>query len=96
MMAATLRDAYEPAPDVVFRELEGEAVLLNLDTGIYFGLNASGTRMWRLIVEHRSLDRVLAALQREFDAPPEQLESDLLAWVSQLEAQGLLRRQPNT
>ena len=31
--------------DVVFREIDGEGVLLNLKTGIYFGLNATGTRI---------------------------------------------------
>lgn len=93
-MAATLQDSYAPGADVVFRELEGEAVLLNVETGIYFGLNATGTRMFRLIEEHRSLERVLDALEREFDAPAPQLESDLLRWVSLLEEQGLLRREP--
>ena len=92
---ANLHDAYAPGPDVVFRELEGEAVLLNLETGIYFGLNATGLRMWQLIEQHRTLDRVLALLTREFDAPAAELEADLLAWVSQLEDQGLLRREPH-
>ncbi len=93
-MTATLQDSYAPGPDVVFRELEGEAVLLNVETGIYFGLNATGTRMFRLIEEHRSLERVMEALAREFDAPAPQLELDLLTWVSLLEEQGLLRREP--
>lgn len=92
-MAASLRDAYAPGPDVVFRELEGESVLLNLETGIYFGLNTTGTRMWRLIEEHHLLEPVLAALEREFDAPRPRLETELLAWVSQLEDKGLLRRE---
>ncbi|PYO19380.1 MAG: hypothetical protein DMD85_18645 [Candidatus Rokuibacteriota bacterium] len=34
--------------DVVFRELEGEMVLLNLATGVYFGLDPVGTRIWTL------------------------------------------------
>lgn len=93
-MAATLRDVYAPGPDVVFRELEREAVILNLETGVYFGLNATGTRMWHLIEEHRRLDHVLASLEREFDAPAAQLETDLLTWVSELEDRGLLRREP--
>jgi hypothetical protein len=48
--------------------------------------------MWRLIEEHRLLDRVLAELEREFDAPRPRLETELLEWVSQLEDKGLLRR----
>jgi hypothetical protein len=93
-MTANLSMMFRPAPDVVFRELEGEAVILNLESGVYFGLNATGTRMWRLIEEHHRLDRVLASLEREFDAPAAQLQTDLLTWVSQLEDRGLLRREP--
>ena len=92
-MAASIRDAYAPGADIVFREIEGEAVLLNLETGIYFGLNSTGTRMWRLIEEHHLLERVLAALEDEFDAPPPRLETELLEWVAQLEDKGLLRRE---
>ena len=40
---------------VVARELDGETVLLNLDTGIYFGLDAVATDMWRAMLESASL-----------------------------------------
>lgn len=76
--------------DVVFRELDGEAVLLNLESGIYFGLDPVGTRIWQLVEEHRALRRVLAALLAEFDAPPADLEADLVRFVDQLRGKGLL------
>lgn len=76
--------------DVVFRELDGEAVLLNLESGIYFGLDPVGTRIWQLVEEHQALRRVLAALQAEFDAPPADLEADLVRFVDQLRGKGLL------
>lgn len=76
--------------DVVFRELDGEAVLLNLESGIYFGLDPVGTRIWQLVEEHRALRRVLAALLTEFDAPPADLEADLVRFVDQLRGKGLL------
>lgn len=91
-MSISLTDVFVPAPDVVFRELEGESVLLNLATGIYFGLNATGTRMWQLIETHRTLAPVVVELAREFDAPPPQLEADLLELVAQLESKRLLTR----
>ena len=91
-MGVSLTDEFVAAPDVVFRDLEGESVLLNLATGIYFGLNATGTRMWQLIAEHQTLGQVLAALAREFEAPQRQLEQDLLALVADLESKGLLTR----
>jgi hypothetical protein len=91
-MTVSLTDAFVPAPDVVFRELDGEAVVLDLAGGTYFGLNASGTRMWQLIQEHRELEPVAVALAGEFDAPSARIESDLLTFVSHLERKGLLIR----
>ena len=91
-MAISLADAFAPAPDVVFRDLDGEAVVLDLATGTYFGLNASGTRMWQLIEQHRVLDAVAAAMAGEFDAPPGRIEADLLTFASRLELKKLLVR----
>ena len=79
--------------DVIFRELDGEAVVLNLESGIYFGLDAVGTRVWRLCEELGSLQAVWEAMQREFDAPRETLRSDLLAFVDELSAHGLVAVQ---
>jgi hypothetical protein len=78
-------------PDaVVFRELDGEAVVLNIDSGIYFGLDDVGTRMWMLMAELQTLAAVRDALAAEFDAPADQLARDLLAFVEQLQAKGLV------
>lgn len=92
-MTVALTDSFAPVPDVVFRELEGEAVLLDLATGTYFGLNATGTRMWQLIEVHHLLGQVLTALAQEFDAPRPQLEADLFEFVAQLESRSLLTRR---
>jgi len=76
--------------DVIFRELDGEAVILNLDTGMYFGIDAVGTRMWQLLETQASLREVWVALQAEYDATPERLERDLLDFVDGLSAKGLV------
>jgi hypothetical protein len=74
----------------VFRELDGEAVLLNLASGMYFGLDGTGTRIWQLIDQHGQLADVLAALCEEFDAPRDAMERDLLNLASELSDKGLL------
>ena len=76
--------------DVVSRDLEGEAVILNLESGIYFGLDKVGTRIWSLLQEDGSLRRAFEAVQQEYDVAPEKLEGDLLRLVEELRAKGLL------
>jgi len=79
----SLDDRITMGPDVVYRSLGGEAILLNLETGIYFGLNESGTRIWELAEQH-DLRTVCARLAAEFDAPLEVIERDVLELVSAL------------
>jgi hypothetical protein len=72
------------AEDTVFRELDGEAVILQLDAGVYFGLDPVGTRLWQLIEAHGGLRPAFDAAILEFDVEPDVLERDLLRLVSEL------------
>lgn len=92
-MAASLDRSVCVGKDVVFRELDGEAVILNLETGTYFGLDAVGTRIWQFCQDHGSLRSVWQAMQREFDAPADVLQADLLAFVDELSSRGLVTLQ---
>lgn len=76
---------------ILFKELAGETVLLNLNTGVYFGLDPIGTRIWHLVQAGRSLSQILAALLDEFDVEPARCESDLRQLVASLCEQGLLQ-----
>ena len=77
--------------DVVFRILGDEAVILNLASGVYFGLDTVGTRMWQLMSEHGSTDKVIAAMLDEYEVEEGQLRSDLDKLVEQLGEKGLVR-----
>ena len=76
--------------DVVSRDLEGEAVILNLESGTYFGLDPVGTRIWSLLQEDGSLRRAFEVVQQEYDVASEKLESDILRLVQELRAKGLV------
>jgi coenzyme PQQ synthesis protein D (PqqD) len=74
----------------LFQELSGEAVLLELSRGVYFGLDEIGTRIWRLLGAGRSLQETVAALVDEYDVTEAQGAEDLLALVRELEERRLI------
>jgi len=90
MSAISLDRTVRIGEDTVFRELAGEAVLLQLQAGMYFGLDPVGTRLWELMAERGHLRAVLDCAQQEFDVDPVTLERDLLALVTQLEEKKLV------
>ena len=76
--------------EVVFRNLQGEGVLLNLQTGTYYGLDSIGTRIWDLIEKYGSLQKVLDKLLEENDVTKEQCTKDLADFVLLLKENKLI------
>lgn len=86
-----LNTKFEASDDVVARTVGGEAVLLNLTSGTYFGLDPVGSRIWELFdSDGATLASVCDALEEEFDVSREQLEIDVRALVDQLLKHNLL------
>lgn len=86
----TLASRVTPREGVLFQQLQDEAVLLNLDSGQYFGLDPVGTRIWNLLAEGNSLPRVVSAIVEEYEVDSARCEADVLKLLKDLEAQGLL------
>jgi hypothetical protein len=78
------------SPDVMFQEVGGEAVLLDLRSEKYLGLNETGTRIWQLLQQSGDLHRVLERMLAEYDVDARQMERDLVELVGQLADAGLV------
>jgi hypothetical protein len=78
--------------DVLMRDLGGEAVILNLKSEMYFGLDEVGTRMWAVLTTAPSIEAAFETLRVEYDVAPEKLRGDLEALVGQLLEKGLLEQ----
>jgi len=91
MAAPTLNDRVSVPDTVVSREFDGETVLLNLDTGMYFGLDAVATDMWRAMLDSASLADASGVVGARYDVEPDTLRGDLLHFAQQLLDKGLLQ-----
>ncbi len=85
-----LQDSIVGAPELMMADLDGEAVLLDAASGRYYGLNDVATRIWSLVVEPRTVAEVVAAIQREYDAPADRLARDVVWFVDDLVARQLV------
>ena len=78
------------AKDQISRDLDGEAVILNMKSGVYCGLNEVGARIWQLIQEPTCLKDVLDTLLKEYEVEPDRCERELLALLQQMSDNGLI------
>ena len=79
---------------VIARQLDGETVMVNLETGMYFGLDPIATRAWTLIGDHHRLGAVFDVMLAEYDVAAETLRADLLKLADQLVAKRLVLVAP--
>lgn len=81
-------------PDVVWRDVDGEIVLLNVATGQYFGLDGVGSRVWMLLQQDGEVGTPLETLRdrvvAEFDVDGPTAQGDLAALIGQLVEQQLV------
>ncbi|MGE5279488.1 MAG: PqqD family protein [Deltaproteobacteria bacterium] len=86
-------------PDIVFRKIAGEYVLVPIrhrvgDLDNIYTLNETAARIWELIDGRRTLAEIRDALAREFAVPAAQAEADLLEYAAALHACAAVGQDP--
>lgn len=87
MPESRLARSEEPLTAVV----DGETVMFSPDQGLYFGLDAIGTRVWELLAQPRSLHDLCSILGGEYDVDPATCRADVRALVAELREARLVR-----
>jgi hypothetical protein len=89
----TLDATYVPSEDVVFRDIEGELIIVPLTWGVggaedetdaIFTLNEAGRAIWDRLDGQKSLKDVVTELAAEFEAAGGEIEADVLGLVGEL------------
>lgn len=84
------RSTVVAAKDQVSCDLAGEAAILNLQSGVYYGLDAVGARVWHLLQEPRTVQDIRDTILMEYEVERDRCERDLLALLQELVAAGLI------
>ena len=87
-----MADGRLPAPvdDVVYRELNGEVVLVHLGSDRIYALNETGARFWQLLAAGRDRAAIEAQLVEEFSVEPAELDVEIDALLAELACAGLV------
>ena len=85
-----LDDTITVNEDLMVAVLDGEMVLLNTQSGTYFGLNEVGSRIWELASEPKMIKDILHTLAQEYSVDQTQLEGDVLQFINSLFKRSLI------
>ena len=74
----------------LYSEIAEEAVILNLESGVYYGLNEVGVDIWKWLQQPQTTQNLLNLLLQEYDVTPEQAKKDLEAILQEMLAAKLI------
>jgi hypothetical protein len=74
----------------VSSDLGGEVAILDLDAGMYYGMDEVGARIWELVKEPRLVEQIQAVILDEYEVDPATGKRDVLALLQQLTDKGLV------
>ncbi len=80
----------KPSPDVLFRELGDDLVLLDLQASKYFSLNKTGALIWQLLSENQDQSSIARNLADRYGVDEEKAQSDVAELLDQLLRAGLI------
>ena len=87
-----LQTVLRPRSSVTARQLGEEMILLDLDTGVYFGLNQVGAEIWLGISRGDSLEEVVGDIMSKYEVERSRSASDVLELAAKLLDRGLVDR----
>jgi len=76
--------------DKISTELEDETIILDMDSGVYNGLDSVGTAIWRLLKHEIFFADLRQALMDEYDVEKNVCETDILSFLQKLASNGLI------
>jgi Coenzyme PQQ synthesis protein D (PqqD) len=77
-------------PDQVSCDLSGEAVILNLNSGMYYGIDEIGALIWSALDEPRTLEYLREIILQGYRVDQETCDRDIMAFLTDMRSAGLI------
>jgi hypothetical protein len=78
------------SPQVTHETIDGEAVILNLDTGSYYSVNNAAAVIWNLLDSGMTIKRIIETISARFTGSPKEIEAGVQALIEKLAEEGLI------
>ena len=88
--ALTNLSVVKKSVDQISCDMAGEAVVLNMKSGVYYGMDQVGALVWSLVDEPRTVEYIRETILQQFEVEPESCERDLIAFLYEMESAELI------
>ena len=86
----TSRSVVTRSANHVATDMAGETVVLDMKSGMYYGMDDVAALIWNALTEPRTFDEIRAAVLEEYEIDPDRCEQDVMTFLGALESAGLV------
>lgn len=90
MEAVVLNSMVAGKKEIATADMDGEVVMMSLETGKYYNLGSMGTIIWGMIENPVSVETIISKLLDTYDVTRQQCETEVLSFLNAMAKQGLL------
>lgn len=83
-MALSLTTGVLRKPGLIFTDMDGDVVAVNVERGEYYGIGGIGARVWDLLENSVTIERIVDTICDEYEVDEETCRSDMLTFVNEL------------
>lgn len=84
------KDRHEVKARLVWRVVDDEALIVDLDSGGFFSLDPIGTEIWQGLHEGLSVAQIVAAIAAKYGADARTVQQDVAELLEELSREGLV------
>ena len=83
-------DRVRAVKEHLYSDLKDEAVILNMENGKYYGLNAVGVSIWKAIQQPATIEQIESAVMQEYDVDHETCHNEVVLFIRKMAAEKLI------
>lgn len=91
-MAFNPKDHFEINPQVKWKQVEDQLILLNVRSGSYFTLNETARLIWECIDKKQPFEKIVEAVMEEYEAPKDEVLEDVTGTIENFIEEELLTK----
>ena len=77
--------------NIVFNEMDGETIMMSIESGEYYGINSIGSRIWKLLETPKAASEICDAVLPDYDVTREQCAKDVLLFLNKMAEKGVVK-----
>ncbi|OIO66555.1 MAG: PqqD family protein [Zetaproteobacteria bacterium CG_4_9_14_3_um_filter_49_83] len=89
-MTITMDLVIKRNPEMVFSDMDGEIVMMSIERGEYYGMDAIGSEIWNMLDEEISVADICSGLCKRFDVEESICRQDVLAFLEQMAERNII------